>query len=211
MTQISKKINDPKSVEEQIIAHLRAWDWNKILDFCNNIVSHIKGNQNMGNRGSLVEKMLLRQDTQLEYVGQKENHKDFRYHRFGNTTLEIKSLLSQKMYDTKGRLKSRFRVKLTALRSERELLPAEIADFVLVVMKDGSFLVSRPVAFQSARPNGKNYDMILMSSSITKISDRRNTSLVNQITDINKIYDDLDNFILDKFDEDYNFRLKLKV
>ncbi len=210
MSKKSKKSKKFQTVEEQIVAHLRTWDWDKILDFCNNIVTHIKGNQNMGNRGSLVEKILLRQDDQLEYVGQKENHKDFRYHRFGKITLEIKSLLSQKMYDSKGRLKPRFRFKLTSLRSERDLLPTEIANFVLVVMQDGSFLVNRKVAFQSIRPNGKNYDMILMSSNVIRLSDRKDSHKVNQLTDINKIYDDLDNFILDKFEEDYNFRQKLK-
>jgi hypothetical protein len=197
-------------IDSKIISKLKSFDWDFIIDFGFNKVNHIKGNQYNFWRGTLMEQIVALQDTKLKFVGGDTHHKDFDWERFG-VTLELKSLLTKEMYTRRGALKTNFKLNLTNLRSTRELKESEICDIILVIMKDGAFIIPKQIAFQNRIQNGKKVDIIVPSKYIIEISGRKSLSLVNQKVDINEMIRDFSKHTIELAKEDFISRQKLKV
>lgn len=193
---------------QQAIDHIKTWDWDFIIDFGLNHVSNIKGNQYNFLRGSLIEAVVSQQDDQLEFVG--ENHRDFRYNRFG-LTLECKSILNSTMYDRRGKLKDSFTIKLCSLRAKRKIRADEICDLILVVMKDGAFIIPKNVAIHNTIQIGKQIDIVVASNHIVEISGPKNLTKVLQKVDINEVVKEFQLMLIDKARKNFNRRNKTGV
>ena len=198
------------TVDPKIISKLKSFNWDFIIDFGFNKVNPIKGNQFNFLRGTLMEQVVDKQDAKLTFIGGDEYHKDFEWTRFG-ITLELKSLLNKSMYTRRGALKSSFTLNLTNLRSERELMESEICDIVLVIMKDGSFVIPRQIAFQNCIQNGNKVDVTVSANHIIEISGRKSLSPVNQKVDINEMMREFNNHIIELAKQDFLSRNKPKV
>jgi hypothetical protein len=170
-------------LDKDVQAQLKSWDWDYIIDFGYNTVSHLRGGQMNFLRGTLMEQLISRQDTQLECV--REDHKDFEWHRF-NLTVELKSQFNQSMYNKGGRLKDSYKVNLCNMRSLKKITKNQICDLVLVLRKDGAFVITRDIAFQNYRQIGKQVDIIVGPNQIIEISGYKSLSSVQQAFDINE-------------------------
>ena len=200
MSKISK-------IDAKVISQLKSWNWDLIIDFGLNHVNNIKGNQNNFWRGGLIEKIIARQDDTLDFVGTKEYHKDFFWNRF-KITMENKSLLNTTMYDRRGKLKPVLKVKLCSLRSKRKIKKEEICDIILVVMKDGSFIIPKNIAIHNTVQLDKQIDIVVASNHIIEISGPKNLTKVKQKVDINKMVDDFQDMLIDRAIVDFNRRNK---
>lgn len=200
MSKISK-------IDAKVISQLKSWDWDLIIDFGLNHVNNIKGNQNNFWRGGLIEKIIARQDDTLDFVGTKEYHKDFFWNRF-KITMENKSLLNTTMYDRRGKLKPILKVKLCSLRSKRKIKKEEICDIILVIMKDGSFVIPKNIAIHNTVQLDKQIDIVVASNHIIEISGPKNLTKVKQKVDINDMVDDFQDMLIDKAIVDFNRRNK---
>lgn len=195
-------------IRPEIILKLKSFDWDFIIDFALNHVSKIKGNQYNFLRGGLIEDVIGDQDDQLRFVG--ENHKDFEWDRF-NITVESKSLLNNTMYDSRGKLKHNFKVKLCSLRSTRKIKPDEICDIILVIMKDGSFIIPKQVAIHNTIQTDKQIDIVIGSNHIIEISGPKNLTKVTQKVDINEMVKSFQKMLIDKARQNFNRRNKTGV
>ena len=195
-------------IDTEIISKLKSFDWDFIIDFSLNHVSKIKGNQYNFLRGGLIEDVISEQDEQLEFVG--ENHKDFQWHRF-NLSLECKSLLNNTMYNRRGKLKDNFTIKLCSLRSKRKIKTEEICDIILVIMKDGAFVIPKHVAVHNTIQKGNQIDIVIGSRHIVEISGPKNLSTVTQKIDINEMVKNFQKTLIDKARQNFNRRTKLEV
>lgn len=200
MSKISK-------IDAKVISQLKSWNWDLIIDFGLNHVNNIKGNQNNFWRGGLIEKIIARQDDTLDFVGTKEYHKDFFWNRF-KITMENKSLLNTTMYDRRGKLKPVLKVKLCSLRSKRKIKKEEICDIILVVMKDGSFIIPKNIAIHNTVQLDKQIDIVVASNHIIEISGPKNLTKVKQKVDINDMVDDFQDMLIDRAIVDFNRRNK---
>jgi hypothetical protein len=181
-------------ISDDVISTLKSFDWDFIIDFALNHVSNIKGNQYNFLRGGLIEDVIGEQDDQLRFVG--ENHKDFEWDRF-KITVESKSLLNNTMYDSRGKLKDNFKVKLCSLRSKRKIKPDEICDIILVIMRDGSFIIPKNIAIHNTIRKGNQIDIVVGSNNIIEISGPKNLTKVTQKVDINEMVKNFQKMLID--------------
>lgn len=183
-----------QEINPEAILKLKSFDWDFIIDFALNHVSKIKGNQYNFLRGGLIEDVIGEQDDHLRFVG--ENHKDFEWDRF-QITVESKSLLNSTMYDRRGKLKDNFKVKLCSLRSKRKIKPNEICDIILVIMKDGSFIIPKNIAIHNTIQKGNQIDIVVGSNHIIEISGPKNLTKVTQKIDINEMVKNFQKMLID--------------
>jgi hypothetical protein len=190
-----------KRISSEVVAKLQSFDWDFIIDFALNHVSKIKGNQYNFLRGGLIEDVISEQDDQLIFVG--ENHKDFRWDRF-DISLESKSLLNNTMYDRRGKLKDNFTIKLCNLRSKRKIKFDEICDVILVIMKDGSFIIPKNIAIHNTIQKGNQIDISVASNHIIEISGPKNLTVVTQKIDINEMVKNFQKMLIDNARKNFN-------
>lgn len=178
-------MNAKSQLDAKIVSQLKSWEWDFIIHFGLNHIGKLKGKGSQYNwlRGDMVEDVIGTQDDTLEFVG--ENHKDFHWHLF-EISLECKSLLNNSMYDRRGRLKDSYKVKLCSLRSKRKLKESEVCDIILVVMKDGSFIIPKEAAIKWASQKGQQVDIEIDSQHIIEISGAKNLSKTVQKIDSNE-------------------------
>jgi hypothetical protein len=195
------------NLDPKVIDHIKLWDWNFIIHYGLNHIGQLKGKGSQYNwlRGDLVEEVIASQDDTLEFVG--EHHKDFEWHRYG-ITLECKSLLNNTMYDRRGKLKSNFKVKLCSLRSKRKIKVNEICDVILVVMKDGSFIIPKNLATHNIIQSGKQVDIIIASNHIIEISGPKNLTRIIQKIDINEKVRKFKRMLIDDARKEYDRLIK---
>lgn len=204
-----------QGIKPEVIAKLKSFDWDFIIDFGLNKVNHIKGNQFNFWRGTLMEQVIAKQDKQLDFIGGGENHKDFNWLRFLTApdtplTVEIKSLLKNQMYTRRGALKSSLKLNLTNLRSARDLTESEIGDIILVIMQDGAFVIPKHIAFQNQIQKGNKIDIDVPSKYVIEISGRKSISPVNQTVDINDMIRDFSSHTIDIAKQDFLSRKNQK-
>jgi hypothetical protein len=190
---------------EPALEHLKSWNWDFIIDFGLNTVGHLRGGQMNFMRGTLLEQLIARQDTQLDCV--REDHKDFIWHRYG-ITLELKSQLNQSMYNKGGRLKKEYKVHLCNMRSFKKIAKSQICDLVLVIRKDGAFVATQDQAYQMRRQKGSEVDIVLGQNQIIEISGYKSLSLVQQAFDINDTVLKFCDTVIDDALTHYNSRPK---
>lgn len=192
--------------DADIISHLKSWDWDFIIDFGFNHINEIKGNQYNFWRGSLIETVVSLQDDTLKFVGDLENHKDFNWERF-DITIECKSLLNKSLYDSRGKLKSSIRFNLCNLRSIRKIKEDEICDFILVIMKDGSFIIPKRIAIHNIVQTGTRVEIVIAGNHLIEISGPKNLTKVAQKININEIIKDFQKTLVETAKQNFNHKL----
>lgn len=194
---------------DKIVTQLKTWEWDFIIHFGINEVDNLKGKGSQYNwlRGDMIEDVISVQDDTLEFVGQ--NHKDFQWHRF-NISLECKSLLKNSMYDSKGKLREIFKVKLCSLRSKRKITTKDVCDLILVVMKDGSFIIPKKAAILAAEQNDKQVDIVIESKYIIEISGHKNLTKVNQKIESDERVKRFKRLWIEEARKDFNRKFKTK-
>jgi len=194
---------------DKIVAQLKTWEWDFIIHFGINEIDNLKGKGSQYNwlRGDMIEDVISVQDDTLEFVGQ--NHKDFQWHRF-NISLECKSLLKNSMYDSKGKLREIFKVKLCSLRSNRKITTKDVCDIILVVMKDGSFIIPKKAAILAAEQNDKQVDIVIESKYIIEISEHKNLTKVNQKIESDERVKRFKSMWIEEARKDFNRNFKTK-
>lgn len=182
---MTRKIKN--NITPEVIAQLKSWEWDFIIDYGFNKINHLKGGQLNAMRGTYMEELISEQDDQLELL--RQDHKDFYWHRF-KLYLELKSQFSQSMYNKGGRLKDTYTVQLSNMRSKRKIRADQICDIILVLRSDGAFIIPKDTAVQMKRQKDKKVDIVVGSNQIIEISGIKSLSVVKQSKDINDIIKD---------------------
>lgn len=193
-------------IDIEVISQLKSWDWDFIIDFGFNKISHLKGGQLNAVRGTYMEEIILLEDDQLELL--REDHKDFYWHRF-KLTAELKTQFSQSMYNKGGRLKDSYTVQLATMRSKRKINKSnQICDIILVLRNDGAFIIPKHVAAQNIKQKDKKVDIIVGPKDIIEISGIKSLSKVKQPKDINDVVRDFIRYDIEQARISYRNRPK---
>ncbi len=127
----------------EIIASLKLFDWQTIIDFSNSLDDFDDGQWRF-QKGFIVEKTMEKHSNEptLKYVG--EVHKDFVWSRYG-VDIELKSNMSKTMYTKKGKYCKNYSIRLNNSMgtNNRALSAQDVADIIIVVKSDGAFALDR--------------------------------------------------------------------
>ena len=109
----------------------------------------------------------------LTYVG--EDHKDFDWTE-RNLTVELKSQMSAKLYDKKGKLAKKFSIRLNNSNGTNKstiLDPAIVADIIIVPRSNGVFIIDKDTVMKYYKHKGDGFDVIFPNTVITEITGRK--------------------------------------
>lgn len=158
---MSKPINDMKN-----------FNWQKIIDFGNGLTD-LNEAQLRFVKGRAVELAIEKfADGDLKYVGQK--HKDYVWPKH-NASVEAKSQFSAKMFDRKGNLKEEFDIKINnsnGTNKKTVLSEDDVADYVVVVRKDGAFVVDKQTVIRRSNGGGDGFSCTVKKDEITPLTGR---------------------------------------
>ena len=113
-----------------------------------------------------VEKL---NNSDLTYVGEK--HRDYHWPTH-NVDIELKSIVSQKMYYQNGVLKAPPSVRLNNSMGSNsdQLEPNTIADIIIIVCTDGAFAASKQDVLATASHRGDGWYLRLKQHQIIELS-----------------------------------------
>ena len=123
-------------------------DWQKIINVCSS-VDDLNDSQYRFVKGRFIELLVENLSNKvLVYIGDK--HKDFVSKQY-NCSVELKSQTSTGLYLKKGNLRSTFTVRFNnSMGNNKEILdPLHVADYLIIVMKDGAVLVNKDTILQN--------------------------------------------------------------
>lgn len=152
-----------------MVDYMKSWDWQRVINLGSSL-DELNDSQWRFLKGLVQELTMERfSGNVLVYVG--EAHKDFDWPSMG-VTVEGKAQSSQKMFTKKGALSRNFTVKLNNSNGTNHTVldPAKVCDCVLVIRKDGAFVVDRDTVLRCARPQGDGFILELKSSDITVLA-----------------------------------------
>ena len=158
-------------MSQPIIDAFMKFDWQKIIDYANSL-GDLNDAQLRFVKGLAIEiatETLSNSD--MKYVGEK--HRDFEWDTF-NIDVELKSIVSQCMYNKKGEIKTLPGIRLNnSMGTNKQVLdPNTIADWLLVVLRDGAFVVPRETVLSKAKHCGDGWDLKLTKDDIIEVSGR---------------------------------------
>ena len=145
------------------------FEWQKIIDYANSL-SDLNDAQLRFIKGLAIELAVeAMSNSDLTYVGKK--HKDFDWPSQG-VSVELKSVVSQRMYNKKGQVKTLPGIRLNnSMGTNKDALdPNNIADWLVAVLKDGAFAVSKQTVLSKAKHCGDGWDLKLTKNDIVEIS-----------------------------------------
>lgn len=157
---------------------MKQWDWQTIIDFGNSL-EEFNEKQWRFLKGLILELAIEKHsnDPTLKYVGQV--HRDYDWHKH-NVSVELKTNMTTKMYKrqkvAKGQytqvLKDQYSIILTnSMGTNKRLLNAhEIADYVVVPMGDGAFLIDRNTAFACQHFKGDGISLKVSKDQIVELT-----------------------------------------
>jgi hypothetical protein len=154
---------------QQIINDLKKYDWQFIINFGNSL-EELNDRQLRFLKGFVCEELIAMQDSSLICV--REDHKDFDWPKH-NTTIELKSQLSQSMYKKNGKSRKTFIVKFTnsnGTNNKDMLEPELICDITIVLRNDGCFLVDKETVIRNLHKTGDGFDLKINLNDIKEIS-----------------------------------------
>ena len=159
-------------MDQQIINDLKSFNWQKIIDYGNGL-DDLNDAQLRFIKGRAVELSIEKfADGDLKYVG--EVHKDYDWPKH-NISVEAKSQFSAKMFDRHGKLKDKFDIKINnsnGTNTKTVLDPADVADCVLVIRKDGAFVVDRETVIANSKSDGDGFVCRVEPNQITPLTDK---------------------------------------
>ena len=158
-------------MSQAIVDAFKKFDWQKIIDYANSL-SDLNDAQLRFIKGLAIEIATeTLSNSGMKYVGEK--HRDFEWDDF-DIDVELKSIVSQGMYNKKGEVKTLPGIRLNnSMGTNKETLdPDTIADWLLVVLRDGAFVVPKQTVLSKAKHCGDGWDLRLSKDDITEVSGR---------------------------------------
>lgn len=152
-----------------VVEDLKGFDWQKIIDYGNSL-SDLNDAQLRFAKGLAIEKAVeCLSNSDLEYKGEK--HRDYYWPKH-NVDVELKSIMSQRMYNKSGTIKKLPNVRLNnSMGSNKSVLnPLQVADIVLVVCADGAYAVDKNVILSNAKHHGDGWEVQLTENQVTPVS-----------------------------------------
>jgi hypothetical protein len=161
------------SIKQEIIDSLKSFEWDKIITKCNGL-EDLNERQWRFAKGLIVELIVEKHSgvDGLTYVG--KDHKDYDWPKY-DSTVELKSGVSDTIYGKKGNLRTSYSFKLNnslGTNKKSVLDPKDVADILLVVKNDGAFVVDKQTVIDRSKSNGDGFDVILKKEDIIEISGR---------------------------------------
>lgn len=154
----------------QTIDDLKGFNWQKIIDYGNNL-DELNDAQLRFIKGRAVELAIEKfADGDLKYVG--EHHKDYVWPKH-NVDVEAKSQFSDKMFDRHGNIKDKFDIKINnsnGTNKKTVLDTTDVADYVLVIRKDGAFVLDRQTVISNSKGDGDGFVCTVNKSQITPLT-----------------------------------------
>lgn len=155
-----------------IINDMKNFNWQKIIDYGNGL-DDLNDAQLRFVKGRAVELAIEKfADNDLKYVGEK--HKDYIWPKH-NASIEAKSQFSAKMFDRKGNLKEDFDIKINnsnGTNKKTVLSKDDVADYVVVVRKDGAFAVDKNTVISRSNGDGDGFSCKVKKDEITLLTGR---------------------------------------
>lgn len=152
------------------IEDLKGFNWQKIIDYGNSL-DELNDAQLRFIKGRAVELAIEKfADGDLKYVG--EHHKDYVWPKH-SIDIEAKSQFSSKMFDRYGEIKNEFDIKINNSNGTNKktiLDPTEVADYVLVIRKDGAFAVDRATVIANSKGDGDGFVCTVNKQQITPLT-----------------------------------------
>jgi hypothetical protein len=158
-------------MSQPIIDAFKKFDWQKIIDYANSL-SDLNDAQLRFIKGLAIEIATETfSNSDIEYVGEK--HRDFEWPEF-DVDVELKTIVSQGMYNKKGEVKTLPGIRLNnSMGTNKAVLdPDNIADWLLVVLRDGAFAVPKQTVLTKAKHCGDGWDLKLTKNDIIEVSGR---------------------------------------
>lgn len=149
-------------------------NWQKIHNVCDSL-NDLNDSQYRFLKGRVIELLIENfSNGVLTFVGEK--HKDFNCDKF-NCTIELKSEISNTLYTKKG-LRSTFGVRFNNSMgtNKSSLDPAHVADYVIIVKKDGSVLVDKSTVLKNVKSHGDGFSLILKPNDVVELSGKITTT-----------------------------------
>ena len=156
-------------MNQTIINDIKQWNWQTIIDFGNSL-DDFNDAQWRFLKGLIIELAVEKHsEPTLKYVGQV--HKDFVWGRH-NIDIELKSNMTGSMYTKKGQLRPNFSIKLNnSMGTNKKALTAgDVADVILVPMKNGVFALDRATILANHTLLGDGVSVKVTSAQITPIT-----------------------------------------
>lgn len=157
-------------MNQNIVADLKDFDWQKIIDYANSLAD-LNDAQLRFLKGLAIEAAVEKfSNSDIKYVGEK--HRDYVWPSQGDISVELKSIVSQGMYNKKGEIKSLPGIRLNnSMGTNKDRLdPDTIADVLIAVLKDGAFAVSKQTVLSKAKHLGDGWELKLTEDDIVELS-----------------------------------------
>lgn len=156
-------------MNQTVINDIKKWNWQTIIDFGNSL-DDFNDAQWRFLKGLIIELAVEKHgEPTLQYVGQV--HKDFVWGKHG-LDIELKSNMTGSMYTKKGQLRPNFSIKLNnSMGTNKKALTAQdVADIILVPMKNGVFALDRATVLANHTLLGDGVSVKVNSSQIVPIT-----------------------------------------
>lgn len=157
-------------MNNQTIETLKKFNWQTIIDYANSL-GDLNDAQLRFAKGLAIEAAVEKfSNSDLKYVG--ERHRDYTWPSLGNIDVELKSIVSQGMYNKKGEIKTLPGIRLNnSMGTNKNTLdPTTISDVLIAVLKDGAFAVSKDVVLTKAKHLGDGWELKLTKDDIVELS-----------------------------------------
>lgn len=156
-------------INSNVLQDLKSFDWQTIIDFGNSL-DDFNDAQWRFLKGLIIELAVEKHgEPTLQYVGQV--HKDFIWGKHG-IDIELKSNMTGSMYTKKGQLRPNFSIKLNnSMGTNKKALTAQdVADIVIVTMKNGVFALDRDTILANHTLLGDGVSVRVSSNQIILIT-----------------------------------------
>lgn len=154
----------------QTIQKLKKFNWQTIIDYGNSL-DDLNDAQLRFAKGLAIEAAVEKfSNSDLKYIG--EPHRDYIWPSQGNIDVELKSIVSLKMYNKKGEIKTLPVIRLTNSygTNTRNIDPNAVSDVLIAVLKDGAFAVSKDVILNKIKSHGDGWQLKLSKDDIIELS-----------------------------------------
>ena len=152
------------------IDDFKDFNWQKIIDYGNNL-DELNDGQLRFIKGRAVELAIEKfADGDLKYVG--EHHKDYVWPKHA-VDVEAKSQFSDRMFNRKGEIKDKFDIKINnsnGTNKKTMLDPSDVADYVLVIRRDGAFVIDRQTVINNSKGDGDGFVCTVSKDQITPLT-----------------------------------------
>lgn len=157
---------------EKVINDFKNFNWQRIIDYGNSL-DDLNDSQYRFAKGKAVEYAIEKfADGDLKYVG--EVHRDYIWPKH-EISVEAKSQFSANMFYKDGNIKDKFDIKINnsnGTNSKSTLNANDVADYVLVIRKDGAFVVDRETVIRNSSSAGDGFVCTVAKDSIIPLTEK---------------------------------------